>query len=422
MDLTGWDASWGPLPSTTNNLIPPQTLWHYSCATNAPPQITAQPQSQTVSAGATVSFSVQASGSAPLSDCWYKNGLPLTDDTRITGSASSTLSIASVQSSDAGTYTARVSNPAGSVGSAGATLTVWTGAGGSNPGGIALIPAGSYVMGNCIENEGWGDELPLHTVYVSAFYMDKFDVTYALWQQVFNWATNHGYEFDNSGYGKAANHPVVEVNWYDSVKWCNARSEMVGLTPAYYTDASQTVVYRSGDLDISNACVNWNAGYRLPTEAEWENAARGGLSGQRFPWGNTINENQANYYSYDGYWNGSTPYYSVDVNSYSGYNTNFVTENMPYTSPVNYFAPNGYGLYDMAGNVCQWCWDWVGSYSSDFQSDPHGPTAGSNRVYRGGCWSLDIFYCRTAYRYSGWAVNVSDNTSLGFRSVLRLGQ
>jgi formylglycine-generating enzyme required for sulfatase activity len=259
------------------------------------------------------------------------------------------------------------------------------------PGGMALIPAGSFVMGNCIENEGWGDELPLHTIYVSAFYMDKFDVTYALWQQVFNWATNHGYEFDNSGYGKAANHPVVEVNWYDSVKWCNARSELVGLTPAYYTDASQTVVCRSGDLNISNACVNWTAGYRLPTEAEWEKAARGGLSGQRFPWGNTINENQANYYSYDGYWSGSTPYYSVDVNSYSGYNTNFATENMPYTSPVNYFAPNGYGLYDMAGNVCQWCWDWVGSYSSDFQSDPHGPTAGSNRVYRGGCWSLDIF-------------------------------
>src|ERR1039458_8625454 len=288
----------------------------------------------------------------------------------------------------------------------------------AQPSGMVLIPAGSFVMGNCIENEGWGDELPLHTVFVSAFYMDKFDITYGLWQQVFNWATNHGYEFDNSGYGKAANHPVVEVNWYDSVKWCNARSEMEGQTPAYYTDASQTIVYRTGDSDISNACVNWNAGYCLPSEAEWEKAARGGLSGQRFPWGNTINETQANYHSYDDYWNGSTPYYSVDVNSYSGFNTNFATGSMPYTSPVNYFTPNGYGLYDMAGNVCQWCWDWVGNYSSDFQSDPHGPAAGSNRVYRGGCWQLNIFYCRTAYRYSGWAVNVSDNTSLGFRSVL----
>ena len=94
MDLTGWDASWGALPSTTLNLIPPQTLWHYSCANNTPPQISAQPQSQTVSVGATVSFSVQAQGSAPLSYCWSKNGLPLTDDTRITGSASGTLSIA----------------------------------------------------------------------------------------------------------------------------------------------------------------------------------------------------------------------------------------------------------------------------------------------------------------------------------------
>jgi formylglycine-generating enzyme required for sulfatase activity len=130
-------------------------------------------------------------------------------------------------------------------------------------------------------------------------YIDKYDVTLALWQQVYNWAITHGYSFDNAGLGKAANHPVQTIDWYDCVKWCNARSEMEGRTPAYYTDGTQTIVYHTGDIDISNSCVNWNGGgYRLPTEAEWEKAARGGLSGQRFPWGNTISWSQANYFGY----------------------------------------------------------------------------------------------------------------------------
>jgi formylglycine-generating enzyme required for sulfatase activity len=81
---------------------------------------------------------------------------------------------------------------------------------------------------------------------------------------------------------------VKAVDWYDCVKWCNARSELEGRIPAYYTDAMQTTVYRTGRWDVDNSSVNWNAGYRLPTEAEWEKTARGGASGQRFPWGNTI--------------------------------------------------------------------------------------------------------------------------------------
>jgi formylglycine-generating enzyme required for sulfatase activity len=290
------------------------------------------------------------------------------------------------------------------------------------PSGMALIPAGSFTMGNSMApNEGNSSELPLHTVYVSAFYMDKYDVTEALWQQVYNWATNHGYSFDYpgsvyDGSSKGPNYPVVDVDWYDCAKWCNARSEMAGKVPAYYTSAALAVVYRTGDLDISNSCVNWNAGYRLPTEAEWEKAARGGLSGQRFPWGNTISESQANYSAYP-------TGYSYDLGPYTGYNTNFDIGNYPYTSPVNYFAPNGYGLYDMAGNVWQWCWDWYGSYSSGSQTDPRGPTTGqygSGRVGRGGAWGGNAIYCRTANR--GYGNPTHGDYYLGFRSVLSPGQ
>ena len=104
----------------------------------------------------------------------------------------------------------------------------------------------------------------------------------------------NGYSYDYPGSGKAANHPVQGVDWYDVVKWCNARSQKEGRTPAYYQNAALTQVYKSGEVA---PYVNWNTGYRLPTEAEWEKAARGGASGHRFPWSNveTITHSQANY-------------------------------------------------------------------------------------------------------------------------------
>ena len=107
--------------------------------------------------------------------------------------------------------------------------------------------------------------------------------------------------------------------------------------------------------------------------------------------------------------------------SNTGYNPAFNDGVYPYTSPVGYFAANGYGLYDMAGNVFQWCWDWYGSYSSGSQSDPRGPPSGSYRVLRGGDWSDIAIGCRTAYR-GDFGYPAARSIAVGFRSVLPPGQ
>src|ERR1035437_8090607 len=273
----------------------------------------------------------------------------------------------------------------------------------NSPAGMALIPAGAFTMGDNLDGES--DATPI-SVTVSAFYMDVNLVSYSQWQTVYNWATNHGFGFALAGSGKAANHPVQTVDWYDTVKWCNARSQQAGLTPVYYTDAGLTQVYTNGEV---TPYVNWAAkGYRLPTEAEWEKAARGGLSGQRFPWGNVITESLANYY-------GATASYSYDLGP-NGYNAAFTNGVTPYTSPVGYFAPNGYGLYDMAGNALEWCWDWYGEpYGQPTTTNPTGPATGVVRVVRGGAWANYAHNARCASHGGGTPSYAA--TGYGFRCV-----
>ncbi len=282
--------------------------------------------------------------------------------------------------------------------------------------GMAFIPGGAFAMGSD-EYPTWYGEQPIHTVSVSGFCMDKYEVTKTLWDEVYQWAITHGYTFDyaNSGQGKAANHPAHSMTWYDVVKWCNARSEKEGRVPAYYTSAAQTAVYRSGQVGVQNDWVKWNAGYRLPTEAEWEKAARGGSSGHRFPWSNveTITHGQANYYSFASY--------AYDISPTRNYHPSFQGGGTPYTSPAGYFAPNGYGLYDMAGNVWEWCWDWYGSYGGAAQTDPRGPATGSYRVIRGGSWNDYAIVCRSAHRNIFVNPDFRDHY-VGFRVVLAPGQ
>jgi sulfatase modifying factor 1 len=272
------------------------------------------------------------------------------------------------------------------------------------PSGMALISAGAFTMGDNLDGES--DATPI-SVTVSGFYMDVNLVSYSQWQTVYNWATSHGYGFDNAGSGKATNHPVQTVYWYDVVKWSNARSQQAGLSPVYYTDAGLTQVYMNGDTNAVYS--NWAAsGYRLPTEAEWEKAARGGLSGQRFPWGNTISESQANYYGNTGF------SYDLGPNGYNAIGS--IGGTSPATSPVGSFAPNGYGLYDMAGNVYEWCWDWYGTpYGQPTTTNPTGPASGSNRVLRGGAWVNYASSARCACRFNYFPV--SANYYFGFRCV-----
>jgi formylglycine-generating enzyme required for sulfatase activity len=270
------------------------------------------------------------------------------------------------------------------------------------PEGFAMIPAGRGAMGD--PPDGAGSALPLRAVDVSTFYMAKCDVSKALWDEVRAWGLTHGYKDLAAGSGKAAKHPVQTLTWHDVVKWCNARSEKEGLKLCYTVDGN---AYMTGN-ENGVAC-DWEAnGYRLPTEAEWEKAARGGLEGKRFPWGDKpISHKLANFKNQGGetYQSGSTGPHPLWSHHDDG--------NLPYTAPTGSFAPNGYGLYDMAGNMVEWCWDWYGDYAAGEQTDPRGAATGTNRVLRGGCWDSNADTCGVAFR--GEYFPLHSFISIGFR-------
>jgi len=355
------------------------------------PSINTHPASTSINSGSTATLSVVASGSTPLTYQWYQGSV----GTTTTPVGTSTASFTTPALTATTTYWVRVSNGAGNVNSTLATVTVTAV---TTPTGFALIPAGSFTMGDALDGDS---NAPTHTVNVSAFYMAQNLVTKAQWDTVRTWAISNGYSDLAAGAGKASNHPVQTITWWDGVKYCNARSQQEGLTPVYTVSGA---VMKTG---TTAPVVNWAAnGYRLPTEAEWEKAARGGLSGKRFPWGDTISQGQANYYATSGY--------SYDLSgAVNNYHPTYATGSYPYTSPVGSFAANGYGLYDMAGNVWQWCWDWYGTYDTGTPTDPRGVSSGTYRVLRGGGWFNSAIYCRVAVR--GDSLPSSTDYFIGFR-------
>ena len=264
------------------------------------------------------------------------------------------------------------------------------------PVGMMWIDDGDVELGQT------GIAEPVHVNFISGFWMDATEVTKAQWDDVAGWAATNGYDIKvDVGWNIPNNHPVCLVSWYDAVKWCNARSQKEGLTACYAIDPIFFNIYKTGNVSISNSWVNWSAnGYRLPTEAEWEKAARGGRQGRLFPWGgDTIQHTRANY-------NADTNIYSYDTSLTQGYHPDYQTTGdypfIMFTSPVGCFPANGYGLHDMAGNVREWCWDLNGDYAATYVIDPHGPTTGQNgadRILRGGSWFHGAESARVANRF-----------------------
>lgn len=225
--------------------------------------------------------------------------------------------------------------------------------------GFVRIKGGTFTMGSPTD-ERWREKDEIqHSVTLNDFFLTQAEVSQKDYHAIMG---------NNPSYFKGDDRPVEMVSWYDAVNYCNALSEHEGLTPAYRINGTE---------------VEWNReanGFRLPTEAEWEYACRAGTTSP-FNTGRNITVEQANWYS-------SYPY--IEGEGGGAYRRQTVS--------VNEFDANAWGLYNMHGNVSEWCWDRYGAYSQESQSNPTGPQVGINRVARGGGWYDYAKHVRSAYR------------------------
>jgi len=243
-------------------------------------------------------------------------------------------------------------------------------------GNLLLVEKGSFTMG---DTDGASDEKPTHKVtFTYNFYIGKYEVTFDEYD-AFCSATGKSKPNDQ-GWGRGSR-PVINVTWWDAIDYCNWLSEKEKLPKAY--DSNGNLLDKDGRVTTDITKV---LGYRLPTEAEWEFAARGG--------------NKSRGYQYAG---------SSTVGDVAWYDSNSGGK----TQEVGKKAPNELGIYDMSGNVWEWCSDWYGNYSSSAQTNPYNSTAGSYRVYRGGSWRNFATSTRVAFR--GGDSPTAANYRLGFR-------
>ena len=245
------------------------------------------------------------------------------------------------------------------------------------PDGFVRIEGGTFIMGSPAgEPRRFGNELQ-REITLSPFYMGIHEVTQALYEEVMG---------TNPSLFIGPRLPVERVSWFDAIRFANRLSEMRGLTPAYTIDGQSVSWDRSAN------------GYRLPTEAEWEFAARAGTT-TIYNTGNIITTDQANY-------DGTRPLRNNDREGIFRQTT----------MPVGSFAPNSFGLYDMHGNVGEWCWDWNTNYQGGPQTDPAGGAPSAIRVFRGGGWNHGADFLRSARR--GGLSPSQRGEYLGFRLAL----
>ena len=252
------------------------------------------------------------------------------------------------------------------------------------------VPVGvAFQLGKHLGTASGSDITNFHDITFSkGFSLSKYQVTQRQYEVVMG--TNPSYFHGGAGREPAAEEvqgrrPVEAVSWYDALVFCNKLSILAGLTPAYEMQTVADTSVWSTDPDSwgsipTSSDTRWNAvrlvevtttGYRLPTEAQWEYAAKGGMSNENYSYsgGDTV---------------GDVAWYSVNSGSR--------------THEVGKKAPNGLGLYDMSGNVWEWCWDWFGSYTADAKIDPPGASSGASRVLRGGGWNYSAAGVRSVSR------------------------
>ena len=217
---------------------------------------------------------------------------------------------------------------------------------------MVYVEGGTFDMGATTEqgSDADSDEYPVHSVTLSGYYIGMYEVTQELWEAVMG---------SNPSWFKGAQNPVERVSWNDCQNFIKKLNSLTGRT------------------------------FRLPTEAEWEYAARGG--------------NQSRHYKYSG---------SGNIGNVAWYYDNSGSR----THAVGTKSPNELGIYDMSGNVYEWCSDWYGGYSAGAQTNPQGPSSGSNRVLRGGSWSYSAWNCRVSIR-NYYGPDNSDSI-IGLRLVL----
>lgn len=233
------------------------------------------------------------------------------------------------------------------------------------PSDMIFVEGGTFKMGSETDHS---DEKPVHYVTLSDFYIGKYAVSQKLWMDVMY--------YKNPSHFRGNDLPVENVSWFDCIFFCNALSRRDGFEELYLIN---------GDLVT---LLSRKRGYRLPTEAEWEFSARGGNKSKGFTYSGSNNMDQIGWY---------------DNNS--GGKTHLVGQK----------GANELGLFDLSGNVREWCWDCFSTYPSSSQTNPLGSASGLNRVLRGGSWRNSVDSCRLSYRCYGNPSNSNDG--LGFRLV-----